>query len=230
MGDTTWISDSNNIVVDEWYTYDQNMHRLAPSDYVYIMKDAVGGYVKFQVDGIEHPGMPPNMGTISIQYIYSGSSPVFDGQPDTLTFDGSGGGPIYIDFSAGSVTNPPDPANSLDWDLAFVNYEVHQNATIFGIGACGTYEVWQDQTDPTDFSETQEAPTVPQAYFADQFGSVMSDWYNYNGDTHVLTSKNHVYVIRNNGHYYKLQIITYYRDIGGNPVSGYYTFRWLELQ
>jgi len=230
LGDTSWVSDSDNLVIDEWYAYDPNIHRLTATDYVYIMKDVEGNYLKFQVDEIEHAGVPPDMGTITIQYIYSGSSPSFSGPPDTLIFDASGGGPIYVDFSAGTTTNPSDPRNSLDWDLEFVNYEIHQNATIFGIGACGTYEVWQDQTDATDFSETPEAPTAPQAYFADQFGSVMTDWYNYDENTHVLTSKNHVYAIRNDGHYYKLQVITYYRDIGGNPLSAYYTFRWLELQ
>lgn len=230
IGSSEWASDSYNLVIDEWYSYNQIDHTLVPSLKVYVMKDAVGNYVKFQVLSLDHPGMPPNMGTISIQFIYSGSSPSFAGlNPDTITFDGSSGGPVYVDFSAGATTTPTDPRNSTDWDLAFVNYEIHQNATVFGIGACGAYEVWQDQADPTSFDETQVAPTQPQAYFADQFGSVMSEWYNYDGNTHTLTSKNHVYVIRDGGHHYKLQIIAYYADINGTPVSGWYTFRWLAL-
>ncbi len=227
--DTTWMSDSYSLVIDEWYSYNPNTHSLAPIRNVYIMKDANDNYVKFQVIGIDNPGMPPNMGTISIAYNFAGTSPTFSGPPDTLVFDATSGGPIFVDFSAGAVTNPADPRNSTDWDLEFENYEVHQNATVFGTGHCGTYEIWRDQTDPTSFNETMTAPTAPQAYFADALGSVMANWYNYDGNTHTLSSMNHVYAIRVGAHHYKMQIITYYRDIGGTPVSGYYTIRWLSL-
>jgi hypothetical protein len=224
-----WVSDSYNLVIDEWYSYNPQTHSLNPTQFVYIMKDAAGNYVKFQVLAMVDPGMPPDMGTISVQYIYAGTSPTFSGTPDTLTFDASSGNPVYVDFSTGATVNPADPRTSTDWDLAFTNYEVHQNATVFGPGASGTYEIWMDQTIPTDFNETLEAPTAPQAYFADDFGSVMKNWYNYNGETHTLTSKQHVYVIQTGAHYYKMQIITYYKEIGGSPVSGWYNFRWAEL-
>jgi hypothetical protein len=229
LPDSAWTADSYSLVIDDWYSYNHNNRMLTPTRYVYIMKDANSNYVKFQIIGIDHPGMPPSMGTITILYDFAGTSPSFTGDPDTLVFDASSGGPIYVDFSAGSVTNPADPRNSTDWDLEFTNYEIHQNATIFGPGQCGAYAIWQDQTDPTDFSETPTAPTVPQAYFADSFGSVMADWYNYDGNTHTLTSKNHVYAISMGGHHCKLQIFTYYKNIGGTPVSGWYTFRWLPL-
>jgi hypothetical protein len=229
LADSTWASDSYSLVINEWYTYDPIRHSLAATNYVYIMKDATGYYVKFQIHAIDNPGMPPNMGMITILYIYSGNSPTFSGAPDTLRFDASSGGPIYVDFSTGSVVTPADPRISTDWDLAFTNYDIHQNSTVFGPGACGTYEIWQDQTDPTNFSETNSAPTAPQAYFPDNLGSVMANWYNYDGNTHILSSKSHVYAIRSGSHHYKLQIITYYKDIGGTPVSGYYTFRWVAL-
>ena len=148
---------------------------------------------------------------------------------DSLTFDASGGGPIYVDFSAGITTTPADPLNSTEWDIAFQAYEIHQNSSVFGSGQTATYPVWQDQTDSTDFTETASAPTVPNAYFTDGLGSVLTNWYNYNGNTHQLSSKNHVYIIRHNDHFYKLQISSYYRDIGGTPVSAWYTFKWLAL-
>jgi hypothetical protein len=228
LADSAWTADAFSLVIDEWYSYSQ-MHMVTATRNVYIMKDAGGNYVKFQIASIAHPGMPPSMGTITILFNYAGASPDFNGAPDTLIFDATGGGPIYVDFSTGAITDPTDPGNSTDWDLEFNNYEVHQNASMFGPGQCGTYEVWQDQTDPTDYYETPSAPTAPQAYFADSFGSVMANWYNYDGDTHILTSKNHVYAVRIGDHYYKLQIISYYKDIGGTPVSGWYTFRWLAL-
>jgi len=227
--DNDWVSDSYDLVVDDWYSYNPISHMLDLTQYVYIMKDAAGNYVKFQVIGMEGNGMPPNMGTVSIQYDYAGATPDFPGTPDTISFDGSGGGPIYVDFSAGMTTTPADPQNSLDWDILFDAYEIHQNNTIFGMGSAGAYPVWGDQTDPTDFNETMSAPPVAQAYFPDQLGSVMTDWYNYDGNTHTLTSKGHVYVIKSGTAYYKLSIVTYYRDINGTPVSGWFTIDWVEL-
>lgn len=229
INESDYQSDSFNLIVDEWYSYNPSTHELSPTRNVYIMMDADGGYVKFQALGIDNPGQS-HMGTITMLYNYAGSSPDFIGQPDTLVFTDSTGSPVYVDFSTGSIVNPADPRNSTDWDIAFTQWEVHQNNTVFGIGHAGTYEIWMEQTDPTDFGETAQAPTVPQAYFPDQLGSVLTDWYNYDGNTHTLTSKNHVYVINTGNGYYKLQITTYYKDINGSPVSGYYTFRWLELQ
>lgn len=231
IGDSDWMSDSYSLMIHDWYMYDPQSHMLNLTHYVYIMMDAVGNYVKFQVISMQGNGMPPDMGTISIQYDYAGESPDFPGTPDTISFDGSGGGPVYIDFSAGTVTNPPDPMNSTDWDIAFEAYEVHQNCSVFGPGSAATYEVWMDQDDPTDFYETPSAPEEPNAYFPDDFGSVFSTWYEYSGPPlHRLTSYEHVYVIRNGANHYKMQILNYYQDIDGEPVSGYYTFRWVRLQ
>jgi len=227
IGAGDWVEDHINLMINDWYSYNPNDHSFSLTDYIYIMKDATGNYVKFKVDEMESPGQPPNMGTITIVYIFAGTSRLFSGTPDTLTFDASSGGPIYVDFSAGSITNPPDPMNSTDWDILFENYEIHQNNTAFGSGMAATYPVWQSQDDSTDFDETPEAPAEPQAYFPDQFASVLSDWYDYNPETHQLPSRNHVYVIRVNGSYFKMQIITYYDP--DTMDSGYYTYRWLEL-
>jgi hypothetical protein len=228
-----WGQGSYALVIDEWYTY--SMHTVTPTQYVYIMQDAVGtNYVKFQIIFIENAGMT-NMGTISIQYIYAADSHDFTGiTPDTLTFNDSDEGPIYVDFSAGTTTNPTDPLNSTDWDISFENYEVHQNNTIFGSGNVKTYEVWMNQSDSTDFNETTIAQTSAGAYFADAYGSPMTDWYNYipgtDDTTPQLPSKNHVYVIRDGSHIYKLQIMSYFHSELGPSVLGYYTFRWKELE
>jgi hypothetical protein len=229
IDDNDFSGGTYNLVIDDWYSYNPGNHTFNMTHYVYIMMDAEENYVKFQIISMENNGMPPNMGTVSIHYIYSGSSPVFSGDPDTLTFDASGGGPIYVDFSAGSTTNPDNPMNSLDWDILFESYEVHQNNTIFGIGGAGTYEVWVDQQDPTDFNETTMVPPgVP--YFADQFGSPMSEWYDYyhtQDNRVVIDSYEHVYVIKEGESYYKLQILSYYNSDSGD--LGWYTFRWVEL-
>ncbi len=230
IGNSDWVSDFYSLVVNNWYSYNPNTHQMSMTHYVYVMKDAQDNYVKFQVISMMNNGQPPNMGTVSIQYIYAGTSPSFTGiAPDTLTFDGSSGGPVYIDFSAGTTTQPADPRNSVDWDILFDSYDIHQNNTVFGSGHSATYEIWRDQTDPTNFLESGSAPTQPQAYFPDQLGSVMTNWYDYDGNTHTLTSKNHVYIIRHGAKHFKLQIRSYYKDISGSPVSGWYMINWLGL-
>jgi hypothetical protein len=230
IGDNDWQRDHYELMITDWYSYNPDDHSFSVTGNVFILKDAVGNYVKFRVESMMNPGAPPDMGMISLLYIFSGSSRNFSGMPDTLTFDATSGGPIYVDFSSGSTVNPANPDNSTEWDIVFINYEIHQNNSMFGSGSTETYPVWQLQDDPTDFNETMVAPPEPEAYFADTFASVLTDWYAYNPETHQLPSRNHVYIIRDASVMYKLQIVTYYKNVGGNAVSGWYTFRWAALE
>ena len=224
-----WQADQYNLVVDDWYDYDPVSHSLDVNRNVYVLKDAVGNYVKFQVISMEGGGMPPDMGTVTFRFVRAadGSSDI-SGTPDTISIDvGSETG--YADFSTASEVTPADPMESLDWDIAFTSYEIHLNATVFGPGAARAYPMYGDLEDPTDFDEATQAPTQSQGYFADQFGSILTDWYDYNSDTHQLSSYGHVYLIKANDVVYKLQITSYYRNIEGRPVSGWYSFKWVQL-
>ena len=218
-------SGSYTLNIDEWYIYNPSNHTVNPTQNVYLLHDATDGYVKFQVIGIDNPGRY-NMGTITIQYIYS-TTTSFDGQPDTLAFTDSTGGAFYVDFSTGSIVVPSIPRSSTDWDIEINGFEIHQNNTIFGIGAAGSYEVWLDQTNPADFNETTSVPNgVP--FFSDEYGSPMTDWYNYihpPGGNPTILSKNHVYLFKSGEHFYKMQISAYYNH--DNMASGYYSFKWL---
>lgn len=224
-----WQADRYNLVVDDWYDYDPVSHTLDVNRNVYVLKDAAGNYVKFQVIGMAGGGMPPDMGSVTFRFVYAadGSSDV-SGAPDTVSIDvGSGTG--YVDFSTGSEVTPADPMESLDWDIAFSSYEIHLNATVFGPGAARAYPMYGDLDDPADFDGVTQAPTQSQGYFADQFGSVLTNWYDYNPDTHQLSSYGHVYLIKSDDAVYKLQISSYYRNVGGSPVSAWYSFKWARL-
>jgi hypothetical protein len=228
--DTTQLqSGSYELIINEWYSYNPVSHTVLPTHNVYMSMDANGGYVKYHIIGIDNPGRS-YMGTITIEYIYSGSSPTFSGSPDTITFTDSTGAPVYVDFSSGRVIHPANPLTSTDWDLEFVNYEIHQNNTIFGPGGMGTYEVWLDQHDPTDFYETSSFPNGAPP-FPDDFGSPLTEWYNYihpPGGNPTILSKSHVFLVKEGAHFYKMQIEAYYNHDSGT--SGYYTFRWVEMQ
>ena len=70
-------------------------------------------------------------------------------------------------------------------------------------------------------------PNAPM--FPDIPSSALTDWYNYNGENHQLTSKSHVYLVRAAGKVHKLRIDSYYANKSGLPVSANYTFVWKEL-
>ena len=57
----------------------------------------------------------------------------------------------------------------------------------------------------------------------------MTEWYNYDGQTHQLSSKGEVYLVRAGDRLYKMKVEGYYANVGGVPSSGNYTFVWQEL-
>jgi len=225
IDDSVLVGGSVNLVIDDWWGYDFMTHDVYATNNVYIIYDAEQNFVKFQIIAIENEGME-NIGDVTIQYIYSGTSPDFTGSPETMVVNAATTDAYYIDFSTGSVVNPADPENSTDWDIAIEGYEIHQNNTIFGSGSTATFEIWITQTDPTDFDETSTAPTNAP-YFADQFGSPLTDWYNYNNTQ--VSSKQHVYLVKIADTYYKMQITSYFNSDSGPSATGYYTFRWVEM-
>lgn len=227
-----WQEDSFVLAVDAWYSYDPFAHAIVPTEYVYVLKDALGQYVKFQVTDMFDASMPPDMGSVTCRFVYAASGNDLTGQPDTVTLDvGTGTG--YIDFSVASEVMPVDPEISLDWDIAFTNYEIHLNAEVFGPGAARAYPAYLDGDlidNPTDFDGLTYAPTQVQGYMADQLGSALTDWYLYNDVTHQLSSLDHVYLIKIGDKVYKLQIHSYYHpDLPPATGDGWFTFFWAEL-
>jgi hypothetical protein len=229
ISQSDWLEDYYDLVVDEWYSYNPNTHQLSPTQYVYIIKDSDGKYIKLQVMGLSGGGQPPDMGTVTFRYVYASSDNDVSGAPDTASLNvGSGTG--YFDFSSGQEVSPVNPSSSTEWDIAFTAYEIHLNSNLFGPGLVTAYPIYQELGDPTDFDIVTEAPTQSQGYFWDELGSVLTDWYIYTGPpNHQLLSKDHIYLIKAGDSVYKLQIYSYYKSEGGAPVSAWYTFKWLEL-
>jgi hypothetical protein len=227
--DRDWISDSYAYAVGDWYTYDQMHHTMDLTNYVYTLKDAEGKYVKFTVSGLYGGGMPPNMGNIVIRYVYAASGTDISGVGETDTII-VGADTAYFDFSSGETVTPADPSSSLDWDFAIAAYDIHLNSSMFGIGQAAAYLNTDSLGNPrTDFDNIAQAETQPTAYFQDAVGSAFTEWYDYNENTHQLTSKGHVYLVRVGANIYKMQISSYYANVNGTPTSGWYTFKWLKL-
>lgn len=234
----TWQADKMQYVIDSFYIYNFITHQLDMTRYVYAMVDAESdNFVKFQIDSIVGGGAPPNMGTVWISYYYqpTANSRTLNGAVQTAAVNvGSGAG--FFDFSTGSQVTPANPSTSTDWDLKFASYNVMTNSGPNGIGACAVFPAYTELTDKTDINAFASVP-ANAAMFPDFVGSVFNGsltdsdqlWYDYDGSTHTLTSKSHVYLIRTADAIYKVEIVGWYADIGGNLASGYYTFKWAEL-
>ena len=233
IDDTTGVSWTPDVIdhfIDEWYDYNPVTHELTANQNVYSMVDAGGAnYLKFRVDSIVGAGMPPDMGTVHITYFYQNTADSRDlsgAVTQAAITVGSGTG--YFDFSSGAQVNPIDPENSLDWDIGFNSYELFQNSGPNGDGSCAAFLAYSELTDPTDIEAFTAQPSGAPM-FPDIPGSAMTDWYDYNGQTHQLTSKGEVYLIKTGDAVYKVRIESYYTSIMGTPASGYYTFIWSEL-
>lgn len=225
-----WVDDAIDYFIDQWYTYNPQTHSLAANQYVYSMVDAGGeNYLKFRVDSMPNAGQPPAMGDVYITYYYQDTTGVMNltgaTQEGVIDVGDSTG---YFDFSAGTQVYPADASSSLDWDIGFSVYNCFQNSGPFGNGACAAFLAWGELGDPTDIDGFIAQPGGAPL-FQDVPSSAFSGWYNYNGQTHTLTSKSHVYLIKTGDVVYKVRVESYYKNMSGVPVSGHYSFIWLEL-
>jgi hypothetical protein len=226
----TWSPDAIAYFIDNWYDYNTLTHALTMNRRVYSMLDASGHhYVKFQIDSLKGAGAPPNMGTVYLTYYYQDTV-------DSKSLAGAvshasiavNGGTGYFKFSSGLQVTPSNPSQSTDWDLAFNSYNVIQNDGPNGPGACAAFFAYTTLVDPTDIAGFTLQPSgVPM--FPDAPSSALTAWYDYNGTTHQLTSKNHIYLIKTGGMFYKVRIESYYTNVGGLPASAHYTFVWKQL-
>jgi hypothetical protein len=121
--------------------------------------------------------------------------------------------------------------------LSFHSYEIGTNSGPNGAGDCAAFPAWGELNDPTDIAglgaQPAGAPMFPD-YIKSAFNGLLTDdlsqWYDYNPQTHQIAARDRVFVVKvEDGKFYKMQIEGYYADIGGVPTSGNYTFKWNEL-
>jgi len=112
---------------------------------------------------------------------------------------------------------------SIAWDLAFQGRDIFSNG---GISGPGSSKAFGPLSAPTYLSDT--APEVP-LLLQDRAGGAFLDWYDYVGTTHQLFSRYHVYGLRDGERFYKLQVLGYYGEVQGAPVSALYRVRYAEV-
>jgi hypothetical protein len=134
-------------------------------------------------------------------------------------------GRVFVNLRDAHVVAPPDdPHGSVAWDIAFEGLDVFTNGGVSGGGRAGAFG-------PLDASMLllDEAPSVP-FMSADRSGGAFVDWYAYEGaPAHALWSRYHVVAVKDGTRLWKVQVLTYYGDRDGAPVSGLYKVRYAEL-
>lgn len=131
---------------------------------------------------------------------------------------------IYMDLESGRQVEESDGG----WDLRFQRYQIAVNGGISGDGGIEVAWVADATIDKlvsapadgwsTDAEDGDDEDEEPDLAFA--------DWYDYDAETHVLTPREGVYVVRTVDSDYAVQILDYYSDAG---TSGYPTFAWRDL-
>lgn len=134
-------------------------------------------------------------------------------------------GRVYVKLggSPAVVTPAADPKTDLGWDIAFEGFEVYTNSGPSGGGAAAGF----GPLDSLVFIE-DVAPAVP-FLSEDRTGGAFVRWWFYDGANHALDSRFHVFGVKDADKEYKVQILGYYGDRDGAPVSGLYRVRFAEV-
>jgi hypothetical protein len=130
----------------------------------------------------------------------------------------------YVNLAAPAVITESDPKRSSDWDLGFIGYDILTNGGLSGPGGGSAFGPLSSSV----FAFPDEPVDVP-FLIPDRAGGAFLGWYAYDGTTHTLYSRYHVYGVTSGGHRYKLQVVGYYGDVQGAPVSALYRLRYAEV-
>lgn len=131
-------------------------------------------------------------------------------------------GLVLVDLDEPAVLDETDPGTD-GWEIAFRGYDVFTNSGVSGPASGGAFGPFGA---PTFLSDAE--PDYP-FLLEDRTGGAFLRWYAYEGDSHALYSRFHVYGIHDGDAFYKVQILGYYGEIQGAPVSAVYQIRYAPV-
>ncbi len=209
---------SANKAIESWYDRDEEMPpTLTAKENVYIVRDHNGEYAKLKLLNYYDP-VSTVSGYITFTFTHGipeGSESVY--HISEVEIDASNPANwTYFSFKSGEVTAVDDPETSTEWDIAFNRFKIKTNSGVSGQLGFGAYNAGTVDFESlrmvnpegyeVDVTLTDPMPPNPQ-YPGSQ---VMESWYNYNHETHEVTSKNEVYVIQHEmDKYAKIQMLSY---------------------
>jgi len=225
-GFLTDLADADGDSVPEyafagWYDYDYQTHLLSPADRTWVVRDRTGAAFRLRFDGyydaFDVSGHP------SFTW-----SPLTEEGPLTVVVDPSGTSeatvvaasetePVFLRLGLDLALVPPDPAASDAFDLAIAR-------TVLSLGAGVEVAILPG----ADFDALLQAPADGYATDVDTDGDGVPDelalgsWYDYDFQTHAVTPKDEVYVLRSAASgAYKLRLLSY--------DDGTFTGRWAAV-
>lgn len=133
-------------------------------------------------------------------------------------------GRVYVKLkSPPAIVTPADPKTDLSWDIAFEGLEAYTNSGPSGPGGVQAF----GPLDAVVFLD-DVAPAVPFVT-ADKTGGAFIRWWFYDGENHALNSRFHIYGVKDGDKTYKVQVLGYYGERDGAPVSALYRVRWQDV-
>jgi hypothetical protein len=142
---------------------------------------------------------------------------ILSGTPFAVSVPDSGR--VYLRFAPLGLVKSDEA-----WDLAFEGWDVFTNSGPSGGGKGGGFGPLDAPVFLSDLAP--EIPFITQ----DKPGGAFVDWYEYEGaPAHALWSRFHVYGVKSGDRLWKVQVLGYYGDRDGAPVSGLYKVRYAEV-
>jgi hypothetical protein len=129
-------------------------------------------------------------------------------------------GPVYVDLDTATIVDA-DAA----WELRFDGLELHTNGGASGEGNSKALGPLAAQLF-VDGSVPSTAPFLIE----DAPGGAFDRWFAYDGSTHQLFSRFHVIGLRKGDELYKVQILGFYGELDGAPVSGLFRLRYAGVR
>jgi hypothetical protein len=220
-----------------WYDYDPTTHVLSPADQIYVLRTVEGGYVKLRFDQYYDEAGTSGYPQFTWGFI---DEPSGDGGGDD-----DGDDEVQTeDDSAVECSASPDLVTTT---VSGEDYLTEVNSASASAWSCLSFSTaaqvesdwsfaWQQWTavlpegtagvilEGEDYDAVE---TAPEDGWLWNNMTMLSDWYDYDPSTHILTPKDRVYVFQDaSGAAWKLQIESYYdeADTLHRP-----TFRWAPL-
>jgi hypothetical protein len=125
-----------------------------------------------------------------------------------------------------AIVTPADPKTDKGWDIAFEGLDVYTNSGPSGSGQSRAF----GPNDAVVFIG-DVAPEVPDVLLTgDKTGGAFVRWYFYEGaPSHALHSRFHVFGVKDADKLFKVQVLSYYGERDGAPVSALFRVRWQQL-
>jgi hypothetical protein len=133
--------------------------------------------------------------------------------------------PTLVQLSTASeIEIAGDYRVSGDWDLAFQGWDLFTNGGASGSGKGAAFG-------PLPFSYFWAATEPKDVPFLieDKAAGAFLDWYFYDGQWHALYSRFHAYGVKSGERWFKVQLLGYYGEVQGAPISGLYQLRYAEV-